>query len=345
MEDDSRPTPDAEPDAQKLDAFLRGELSDAESGRVVAWAKPQPEWDSSRLWERLEPQLDEKQVGRSQTVSDRHRRFPSASRRWVPAIAAALLVAVLGGVWAYFDRVPQSSPVVVAKTYQTERGQRVSFQLPDGSAIQLGPQSRLRFDSTFGVTNRIVVLEGDGYFHVTHDATRPFVVLTSQGEVRDLGTRFVIRARGDSLPVDVAVAEGTVALARSITPGAGIATLGTDSVIVTAGEIATMDDGGPEPAIPVRDIERYFAWTRGELVFDRTPLTQVLSELNRWFAEEFVLGDPRLGTVRLTTVLQGETLAEALLVLETSLDMDIERADGKLVLRRRGIAADTSGRR
>lgn len=345
MESDSRPGPDAEPDAQKLDAFLRGEVSAGESGRIVAWAKSQPVWDSTRLWERLEPQLAEQQIGKSQHVSDRHRKFTSAPRRLVPAIAAALLVAVLGGVWTYFDRVPQSGPVVVAKTYQTERGQRVSFQLPDGSAIQLGPQSRLRFDTTFGVASRIVVLEGDGYFHVTHDATRPFVVLTPQGEVRDLGTRFVIRARGDSLPVDIAVAEGTVALGRSMRPGTGIATLGADSVIVSAGEIATLDADGPGAPVPVRDIERYFAWTRGELVFDRTPLTQVLSELNRWFAEEFVLGDPRLGIVRLTTVLQGETLAEALLVLETSLDMDIERADGRLVLRRRGIAADTSGRR
>jgi transmembrane sensor len=341
MTDDPRPNP------RKLEAFIQGETSTDESRRLVAWAQSQPEWNAASMWHKIAAAIDEDQARpRLHAAAARRNRLAKPRRMWATALAAAIVFAVVGGVWVYVDSIPEETAQLVVRTHLTERGQRASVQLPDGSAIQLGPLSSLRIDEGFGSSHRAVTLDGDGYFHVIHDASRPFIVRTPRGEVRDLGTRFVVRARGREARVDVAVAEGTVAIGKtSVPPSMEVAALDGDSVVLNAGEIATMDANGQSAPVVVRNIDRYFAWTRGPLVFDREPLDDVLTELNRWFAEDVVLGDPTLGQIRLTTVLRGETLDEALLVLETSLDMDVRRTSGKVVLRRRGAAVDTTARR
>ncbi len=338
-------TNDPRPDPKKLEAFLQGEASTEESRQIIAWAQSHPDWNANSIWESVAAAVNEDLAPpRLHTAVARRNPLAKPRRMWAMALAATIVFAVVGGVWVYVDALPEET-TLAARTYLTERGQRASVQLSDGSAIQLGPQTTLRVDEGFGTRHRTVTLDGDGYFHVIHDASRPFIVRTSRGEVRDLGTRFVVRARGREPRVDVAVAEGTVVIGKNATPATSvISALGGDSVVLNAGEIATIDEAGQSSPVAVSDVEKYFAWTRGQLVFDRAPLDDVLAELNRWFAEDFVLGDPALGKVRLTTVLHGETVDEALLVLRTSLDMDVRRTGGKVVLQRRMSAVDTTGR-
>src|SRR5205823_3223818 len=113
----------------------------------------------------------------------------------------------------------------------------------------------------------------------------------------------------------VVVAEGRVALGGA----SGVKSGPADSVEIGAGELARMNANGAITTIRLASVDSYFAWTEGRLVFDRVPLGVVLDELSRWYDVDFVLADASLAHVRLTTVLRGETLGEALEVLETSL--------------------------
>jgi transmembrane sensor len=216
---------------------------------------------------------------------------------------------------------------VAVKDYRTDRGELASIKLTDGSAVQLGPQSTLRVEAGYGGAARSVTLTGDGYFNIVHDVRRPFVVRTALSEIRDLGTRFVVRARDDASQVEVAVAEGLVA----------VSAIGrtTDSLLVNPGELARVDRTGVSAPMRLKSVDDYFAWTEGRLVFDRAPLPQVLHELSRWYDTEFVLTDPSMAQTRLTTVLRGETLSEALLVLQNALDVETRLESGRVTLSRR----------
>ena len=321
--------PDA-PDREILARFLAGECSPEESARILQWAESRPKWDSKAIWEKIAPEVTAASAAEPLRVV-RHsppgiRKVAVQARtRWrIPAMAAAASLLVGAGVVIY-GRVATKEgvgTVAAAREYHIDRGQRASFKLPDGSAVQLGPQSSLRVEAGYQTPGRIVTLQGDAYFHVTHDAAHPFVVRTSRGEIRDLGTRFVVRARPDDDEMQVAVAEGRV----------GIGPDSATSVTIGAGELARVDAAGSITPIRVKSIDDYFAWTDGRLVFDRTPLPEVLAELSRWFDTQFILADPSLGKLRLTTVLRGETLSEALLVLRTSLNVDTRVEPGKVTL-------------
>ena len=339
-----------------LAAYLSGEATASDSAEVLRWSRSSPAnaarldalrkaWDdfarpnrgeaglfaSDEMWSHIASHLDDERpplrlVAGERDGHARHMpRFATTTRRtmapWIVAAACAVLFAAVyaeqrvDGVRAQ-QRAAVSDGV---REYRTVAGQRASGTLPDGSAFQLGPLSVLRVLSGYDAPERVVELEGDGYFNVTHDARHPFSVRTARSTIRDIGTRFIVRARPTETRLEVAVADGKVAI---------------DSLTVNAGQAARLDAGGTVALLPHPSIDARFAWTRGEFVFDHVLVPDVLSELSRWYGDTFVLADSSLRTVRLTSVLRGETLVEALLVLETALDVDAHVSGDTVTLTR-----------
>jgi len=350
-----------EPTARTLASFLSGECSAAQSAEVLRWARSSPEcaarldalraaweeggranvggigsWDSDQIWNAISPRLDDDapallrlvvpaRRGRVSSVGIKRRRDLTG---WAAAAACVILfIAIRAGGHVVRERAgpPPKAPDVV-REYRTDRGQRASVTLPDGSAFQLAPLSVLRVPASYGSPDRVVELEGDGYFNVAHDPKHPFSVRTGRTTIRDIGTRFIVRARSTERRVEVAVAEGEVSIESLANPGvttnAARMARQPRPLMVGAGQVALVDERGTAKLLAHASVAARFAWTRGELGFDNVPVPSVLMELSRWYGDTFVLGDKRLETVRLTTVLKGETLLEALVVLETALDVD-----------------------
>src|SRR5262249_15541465 len=147
--------------------------------------------------------------------------------------------------------------------------------LGDGTAVLLGPESRLTVGADYGQHAREVRLEGEAYFTVRHDAARPFFVTTKYAVAHDLGTRFTVRARGDESGIRVVVAEGSVGLASI-----------RDSVVLGAADLGLVLPNGDVSRRGGANVGRWLAWTEGHLAFAETPLDQVAAELGRWFDVE-----------------------------------------------------------
>ena len=350
-----------EPTARTLASFLSGECSGAQTTEVLHWAQSSPEraarldalraaweeggranvggvgsWDSGQIWDAVSPRLDDDappslrlvvptRRGRVPSIGIRRRRDLTA---WAAAAACVILfIAIRAGSHVARERAgpPPTAPEVV-REYRTDRGQRASVTLPDGSAFQLAPLSVLRVPASYGLPDRVVELEGDGYFNVAHDPRHPFSVRTARTTIRDVGTRFIVRARSTERRVEVAVAEGEVSIESRSNSGELTTAVRTARaprpLMVGAGQVALVDERGVATLLARASVASRFAWTRGELGFDNVPVPSVLAELSRWYGDTFVLADKTLETVRLTTVLKGETLLEALVVLETALDVD-----------------------
>jgi transmembrane sensor len=293
-------------------------------------------WDSDQIWNAVSAKLDDEQPRslrlvvpdpktRVATIGMKPRRDRTG---WAAAAACAILfTGIWGGRQLARERVGSLPPVrEVVREYRTDRGQRASVTLPDGSAFQLAPMSVLRVPAAYGAPERVVELEGDGYFNVAHDPAHPFSVRTARTTIRDVGTRFIVRARPTESRVEVAVAEGEVSIEpRSNTDGTTpVARISRKprTLTVSAGQVALIDERGIAKLLARASVTSRFAWTRGELDFSNVLVPNVLAELSRWYGDTFVLADKSLETVRLTTVLKGETLLEALVVLETALDVD-----------------------
>jgi len=254
-------------------------------------------------------------------------RRRSAIYAWRAAAAIAL---VIGGglVWrSMATRSPGAIEPPASRKYATVRGERATLTLPDGSTVMLNNETTLEVAATFGASARDVYLRGEGYFQAAHDSTRPFRVHTARAVTQVLGTKFDVRARPGESATQVAVAEGRVALSAGHDASAPRLVLGQ-------GELGRLSaDGG---ASVVRGVEaaRALGWTEGRLAFERTPLPDVLAELSRWYDRDFVLADSALAKLRLTTSLRGDSVTEAIQVLEAALEVKAEVIGRRVVLHR-----------
>jgi len=237
-------------------------------------------------------------------------------------VAAAILLATVSTV--VLSRLTRPAPSVEAITtteYRTPPGQRLAIRLGDGTLVTLAPGSTLRRRSDYGQANRALELEGEAYFVVTHDSTRPFTVRTKEIVARDLGTRFDIRAHRDDPIAEVAVVEGKVDVS---TEGPHPA---TDPAVLVAGQLARVGDRGELEIQRVANIERRIAWTAGRLVFAATPLAEVRRQLERWYDVEIRLSGATLGSLRVDGEFADEPIAQVLDAIARSLDLKVRRSD------------------
>ena len=276
------------PDDALLARYLAHECTPAEAAAVRQWIAA--DLDRVRAVERLRATFDaaapphqrpDVDAMWAQVRAHHPTSLPPARRRPFPvtlvAAAAVLVIAVL------VDRAMsrRSATHGAVREIATSTGQRATIDLADGSRVILGPRSRISTPEHFGEGPRDVTLEGEAYFEVRHDSTHPFRVHAAGGVAEDIGTRFVVRAYAGEPALRVVVAEGRVSVTRS----------GGAPVALGAGQLASFDDAGTASVRPV-DTAAYVAFSDGRLVFDGTPLDEVVSELGRWYDLDVRLAAP-----------------------------------------------------
>jgi transmembrane sensor len=147
--------------------------------------------------------------------------------------------------------------------------------------------------------------------------------------------------------VRVAVTEGVVAVRRDTVGGTA------DSTVLQPGDVAEVPTTGATVVKRQQNVERLLGWTRGELVFEDMPLTEIARDLERWYDVQVRIEDPALRSLRWSAELKiGESLDEILTLMQTALQSKGLRAErkGNVVTFRSGApvnptAAPTTSRR
>ncbi len=315
-----------------LARYAAGECSAEERALAERWLVEEPPYRQALgAVERVTAQADmtvpvDERDARVAALVHRIAPAPRAAswrRRWSPYLkAAAAIVVVLGGagggyaVWRHSTSPKIASSAI--RTITTPRGQSMPVSLADGTQILLAPASTLRISAAYGVRDRVVQLDGEAAFTVTHDERRPFIVHSALLRVEDLGTRFVVRAYRQDRSAEVVVAEGKVAAAGTRERRAERAVLvpGDRAHITVNDKLAVMHD------VPV---EHYFGWTEGRLVFQRTPLREAVLRLSRWYDVDIPLAAADLGERQFSaTFQQHQTAPDILGAIATALHLDLE---------------------
>lgn len=241
------------------------------------------------------------------TLSRTSRR--GAPLRWA-VTAAAVCCAVLGlGFLA-----------TATRTIVADAGQPASIMLWDGTRIDLDAGAGVEVPYAPWL-RQAALLRGDAVFEVVHEDGNPFVVRTGSAELRDLGTRFLVQS--DFSGVKVTVYDGAVAL----TPKAG-----EMAMSLSAGQSAVLaQDGVPQRTAAV-DEQTATGWRRGRLVFDDTPLSEVVGRLSRYQGGRVTIASSAVAGLRLTGSFDLNNRAELLRAIELSLPVRIRQVGAELVL-------------
>ena len=208
-----------------------------------------------------------------------------------------------------------------------ERGERANIHLADGTHVTLNVDSRLRMPASFPASSRTVYLEGEAYFDVATDSTRPFIVYANDAIIDVHGTSFNVRSYPEDQRVQVAVVEGAVSLrsqqSAQQAPGARL----------ESGQIGQLRaDDARVTTETVTDVAPLIGWMQGRLVFQEAPLTEVTARLERWYNMQFHLADPRLDSLRLTANLKSRSVANVLDVVSASLGIQYHIQDNTVIL-------------
>lgn len=230
---------------------------------------------------------------------------PTRSRREVLRSLAGLGL-LGGGLWAgWAGEVPQRW----LADLHTDRGERRSFTLADGSRLSLNSASAV--DLRFDAEQRLVLLRrGELLIQVAADPLRPLRVRTAQGQAQALGTRFLVSQEDNATRV--------VVLEHSVRASL----LDGRHQDLQQGQSALLRDTGIERLHSEQ--QQRAAWLNGKLEVLDEPLQAVVETL-RPYQRGYLRVAPEVRNLRVQGVFPLDRPQEALAALTETLPIRIER--------------------
>ena len=205
---------------------------------------------------------------------------PAPVKRSLPLVfRVAASFVLVGGVAAAVNAYV-SAPRY--QTYMTTVGGREKLSLGDGSSIELNTDTVLRIAGDSN-ERRVLLDKGEAYFDIRHNPAHPFVVVAGGHQVRDIGTKFVVRT--DPGRLEVRLMQGSAEL-ESLSNNKQSHTLKPGDVAVAQGGKTTLLK---RTSI---DLAGQLGWRRGLLEFHHTSLAEAAEEFNRYSRERIVIADP-----------------------------------------------------
>lgn len=220
-------------------------------------------------------------------------------RRWWLAAAAITLIIVSIGVFRLnkSDK-PDTNVAITYITKETVNGVKHTISLPDGTKVKLNSGSSIKYPESFTDGSREVFLDGEGFFEVTENPQKPFIVRSSNIETQVIGTSFNMRAYKNEHVSKVAVLTGMVKVSLS----------DVESVLIAPKQMAVYDQDAQNLITSGFNFAEEVGWKEGILNFANEPLSQVFQELEVWYGIKIQPGDH----VSLTDVYKGEFKNETL---------------------------------
>ena len=274
-------------------------------------------------------------------VTPQHRQRSAAARvqgpraakrsRWrrvaAYALTASLLVAVASPpVQPYLTRAWYGATGSASQQIRTAHGAPRDALLPDGTRIHLGAATGLHLDFSPQLRH-VQAAEGEVYYQVKHDRSRPFVVQAGDVTVTAVGTAFAIRREAGN--VSVAVTEGAVDIAAQ---NASTRTL----LRAQAGQRIRYEQGQlVATTAPPTHLPAAIDWRPGLLRFEDEPLRVVVASLNRYAGKAIELQDASLGELHFTGTVAQQRTGDWVAAAQRLFPLVAEEQEERIVLRRR----------
>lgn len=194
------------------------------------------------------------------------------------------------------------------QTLTTPKGGQYQLAFKDGTKIWLNAASTIAFRTSDSSATREVTLMGEAYFEIAKDKKRPFRVHTDGQIVEVLGTHFNVTAYKDDNVTKTTLVEGSVKVNDRILKPREQSTL--------TGSKITVQEIDPDNAI---------AWKKGEFMFFKEPLSEIMPKLARWYDIEVYYQNTNLADKHFSgTISKFEDIAEVLNMLALTREINFK---------------------
>lgn len=275
---------------EQLDKYFLGELSDTEKAILFDQIESSPEnktefirmqntvtisklaeqskdneWAAQKMKE-LETSINGKQI----------RRFYLNAAKY-----AAVIAILLANIWLLTDKFIPEDKLPLYTQIEVPKGQRIYMTFQDGTEAWLSPRSVIRIPSEFSKDERSVELDGEGFFSVTKDTKRPFIVKTQQYNIKVLGTKFNVFAYSNSKRFETNLVEGRVQVFNNHDP--------EENIILKPNEMVALTNGNLIKSMASFNNEDYLE--SGIFYFSNKKFSEILDYLTLWYNVKFSIKD------------------------------------------------------
>lgn len=271
---------------------LNGNCSDEELQELKSWIEESPGnkkeylalkdvWDMIRLPKSgIEDQL-------ARFYKNQYEKANQSRRLWIrysTAAAAILLIGLLISILTPQINVFQPEATQV---FSVPLGSRSTVLLADGTEVCLNSGSELKYSSHYSANNRVVSLSGEGFFHVKTDKEHPFIVKTTDFDVKVTGTQFNVCTYSENKFSSTTLAEGKIQIKMN----------GSNQTFdVKPKEKFEINRSTHKYTLGNTDIESEIAWKDGKFIFKGIPFPELIQRLERWYDVKLHYSDPELKT-------------------------------------------------
>lgn len=196
---------------------------------------------------------------------------------------AAVFILTLSVVFFYISTRKDAAPESVMQTIYVPAGQRAQLTLADGTKVWLNAKTTFSFPNNFTENSRNVKLDGEGYFDVTHNENRPFIVNTEQFNIKVLGTVFNVNAYKGNKTFETALLKGSIQI-ESANQKEKLLLQPDQKAYAVNGHLITT---------PIKQYN-YFLWKDGLICFDDKTIGDLFKKLQLYFDVNIIIENTQI---------------------------------------------------
>ncbi|WP_454803230.1 FecR family protein [Mucilaginibacter phyllosphaerae] len=331
-----------------LEKYLNGSCTEEEIALIKQWyhsfdshhdhISGVSEVEEQEIEQRIYNRITEKiEVDYTFAVTGRSRY--ASILRWTAAAAVAAIF--VGGFYFINNSKISFAPAAQVAKAPVEQvdiinssNQIYKAVLPDSSIIWLHPGGNIRYPKVFAANARIIAMYGEGFFEVTKNAKRPFIINGRTIITKVWGTSFLIRDNYRSRTADVSVITGkvSVSIKKNEQDNNFTTNLEQHELLLYPNQKATyLIDKHllkasrmiKEPALKI--------WTQAKLSFDNKPLREIIPVLNATYGVHIQVKNERLNHFMLNADFEGFNLPDVLAALKKSINVNYELKDDNII--------------
>jgi ferric-dicitrate binding protein FerR (iron transport regulator) len=173
-------------------------------------------------------------------------------------------------------------------------GNQSRVVLSDNTVVWLNAGSRLVYPTKFKDKTREVLLFGEAFFEVAKNPNQPFVVKTSNLDIKVLGTKFNVSAYAEDNLIQTVLNEGSVAIRRNG------AKLFEDDLVIKPNQMASFDKTSNDTKVSSVSADAYSLWTKGLISFEEVDFSRVIKQVERFYNISITFSDHQTEVIRIS---------------------------------------------
>lgn len=244
----------------------------------------------------------------AKTSSNSSRKtIPLPSHFWIAAVIAG--IACLSIIPLLFFRVSENRATSRSITIASD-GKIKQTGLPDGSSVILNSHSSIRFAPEFAPDQRNASLQGEAYFDIIRDSSRPFVVSFEDVNIRVLGTSFNVRKNESANSIETQVVSGWVKMFNE-----------KGEIVISAEQIGIYSKSKNSFALRKHPDINSVAYATKRFIFSDESLATIVEYLGKAYSKTIVVRQEAIGRCRMTSSFENKSIEYILDVIAATLNV------------------------